>query len=254
MRRWLVALVAAAYLSVVAMVVWAQPTVPPAPAHGTYVADYAGVLSAETKKQIQAVGAELQAKTKAHIVAVTVKSLEGAAVEDYSLTLLREWGVGDAKINNGVVLLVAIADRQSRIEVGYGLEGALPDAKTGQLQDEYMLPYFKQGNYDTGIRQGYAALAAIAAKEYQVELASLQGQLPHKKATAAKSSWWDTLPWWGKILLAAAVLLLLIIDWTFFGGSFTWLILSLFRSRGSGGGGGGFGGGSGGGGGSSRKW
>lgn len=65
--------------------------------------------------------------------------------------MLRGWGIGSRDKNNGVLIVVATQDRQSRIEVGYGLEGALPDGLTGRLQDDTMLPYFKQGQYDKGI-------------------------------------------------------------------------------------------------------
>lgn len=251
MKKWLAWLVLGIYLTIAA-VAWAQPQVPPAPAGSLYVQDYAGVLSNESKSRINSLGSQLAAKTKAQVVVVTVKSLEGAALEDYALAILREWGIGDKTLNNGVLMLVAVGDRQSRIEVGYGLEGALPDAKTGRIQDDYMIPWFQQGDYNKGIVNGYMALAGEVAKEYQLELKTDAKPVQKSKAHQDQS-WFDTLPWWGQILLAAGVLSLFVIDWLFFGGTITYLLLSLLRGRG-GGGGGGWGGGSGGGGGSSRKW
>lgn len=251
MKKWLAWLVLGIYLTIAA-VAWAQPQVPPAPAGSLYVQDYAGVLSNESKSRINSLGSQLAAKTKAQVVVVTVKSLEGAALEDYALAILREWGIGDKTLNNGVLMLVAVGDRQSRIEVGYGLEGALPDAKTGRIQDDYMIPWFQQGDYNKGIVNGYMALAGEVAKEYQLELKTDAKPVQKSKAHQ-EQSWFDTLPWWGQILLAAGVLSLFVIDWLFFGGTITYLLLSLLRGRG-GGGGGGWGGGSGGGGGSSRKW
>lgn len=234
----------------------AQVQIPTTPTSSIYVQDYAGVLSPETKARINNLGAQLAAKTKAQIVVVAIQSLQGEPIEDFSLGVLRKWGVGDKTLNNGIVMLVAVEDRKSRIEVGYGLEGALPDARTGSIQDEYMIPYFKAGDYDKGILNGYLALTSVVAKEYNLELKT-DGKPVAKQMAGNNQSWWDSLPWWAHIAIGLAVLGLLIIDWLFFGGMFTFLILSLFRGRGGGGGGyggGGYGGGSGGGGGSNRNW
>jgi uncharacterized protein len=252
MNKKLAWLVLVIYL-LLATVAWAQPQIPPVPTQSIYVQDYAGVLDSETKSRINSLGSKLAAKTKAQVVVLTVKSLEGAPIEDYALTVLRTWGIGDRELNNGVLMLVAVNDRQSRIEVGYGLEGALNDAKTGTIQDTYMVPYFGAGDYSKGIWNGYQALVSVAAQEYHADITTdaKAGRSP----AAAKQSWWDSLPWWGQLALAAGVLALLIFDWLFLGGSITYLILSLLRFRGGGGGGGGgYGGGSGGGGGSGRKW
>lgn len=254
MKKRLAWLVLVGYI-VWAACAWAQPAIPSAPTKSIYVQDYAGVLDAETKRKINQLGSSLAAKTKAQIVVVTVKSLEGVPVESYALELLRKWGIGDKQLNNGVLLLVAVNDRQSRIEVGYGLEGALNDAKTGAIQDNYMIPYFAANEYNKGIWNGYQALVSVAAQEYKLDI-STDAQ-PAKAHAAANSSWLDTLPWWAQLALAAVVLALFICDWLFLGGSITYLLLSLLRFRGGGGsgsGGGGYGGGSGGGGGSSRKW
>ncbi|MBP2635790.1 MAG: hypothetical protein H6Q72_1697 [Firmicutes bacterium] len=251
MKKRLAWLVLVGYL-LLAAVAWAQPQIPPAPTHSIYVQDYAGILDAETKNKINSLGSKLAAKTKAQIVVVTINSLEGATVENYALELLRQWGIGDKQLNNGVLLLIAANDRQSRIEVGYGLEGTLNDAKTGAVQDNYMIPYFAANDYNKGVWNGYQALVSIAAKEYNLDITT--DAKPVKSHSATNQSWFDTLPWWAQVALAASVLVLFIFDWLFLGGSITYLILSLLRFRGGGSGGGGFGGGSGGGGGSSRKW
>ncbi len=255
MKRWLAWLVLGIYLTMTA-VAWAQPQVPPAPSTSLYAQDYANVLSADTKNRINSLGSQLAARTKAQVVVVTIKSLNGAAIDDFALSVLRQWGVGDKTLNNGVVLVVAVGDRQSRVEVGYGLEGALPDAKTGRIQDDYMLPWFQQGDYDKGILNGYQALASEVAKEYKLELKTDAKPASKSKTQAQEGSWFDSLPWWGQILLISGAIALFVIDWVFFGGAITYLLLSLLRSRGGGGGrgGGGWGGGSGGGGGSSRRW
>lgn len=239
-------------LLVTAAVAWAQPQIPPTPTQSIYVQDQAGVLDNETKKRINSLGSKLAAKTKAQIVVLTVKSLEGFPIEEYSLGVLRQWKIGDKELNNGVLMLVAVDDRQSRIEVGYGLEGALNDAKTGTIQDKYMIPYFATGDYNNGIWNGYQALVSITAREYNVDIST--DAKPAKTQSAVSQSWWDTLPWWAQLAITAGLLGILIFDWLFLGGSITYLLLSLLRFRGGGGGGGGYGGGSGGGGGSSRKW
>ena len=147
--------------------------IPPKPAtsSGIYVQDNAGVFSAPVYSYLQSLGRQLDQKTTAQLVVVTVPSLKGAPLEDYSLQILRQWGIGSKEKNNGVLMLISTGDRKSRIEVGYGLEGALTDGLTGQIQDQYMIPYFRKGNYEEGIARGYEALALRIAKEYNVQLA-----------------------------------------------------------------------------------
>lgn len=223
--------------------------IPPKPQAGTniYVQDYADVISPASEKIIYSLGRELDAKTTAQVAVLTVPTLDGEPIESYALNVLRSWGIGSKDKNNGVLIVVATQDRQSRIEVGYGLEGALPDGLTGRIQDQTMLPFFREGQYDKGIVNGYAATAATVAQEYNVKLEGVSYNPPAQKQQK------DSLPLWAELLLGAAVVVLLIVDNLFFGGFITrMLIFSLFR--GGRGGGGGFGGGSGGGGGSSRRW
>lgn len=227
--------------------------IPPKPQAGTniYVQDYANVIPPDGEKIIYALGRELDTKTTAQVAVLTVPTLDGEPIESYALNVLRSWGIGSRDKNNGVLILVATGDRQSRIEVGYGLEGALPDGLTGRIQDETMLPYFREGKYAEGIVNGYAATAATVAKEYNVKLEGVNYTPPAPKQD-------DSLPLWAKIAIGVGIAVLLIIDNLFFGGFITqMLILSIFRRGGGGGGfggGGTFGGGSGGGGGSSRRW
>ncbi|MEM5768297.1 MAG: TPM domain-containing protein [Bacillota bacterium] len=229
----------------------AAPAIPSPAAKHFYVLDEAGVLSDAAEYKIQALSSQLAAKTNAQVVAVTVRSLQGEPIEDYALAILRQWGIGGKQENNGLLMLVVVDDRRSRIEVGYGLEGVLPDAKTGRIQDEFMLPFFKNGEYEQGILNGYTAIVEEVAKEYNVTL-NAPPAMSQKRAPAQNNSW-DTLPWWGKLLLGLGVGSLIIVDILFFGGRFTWLLLSIFFRGGRGGGGSG-GGGSGGGGGSNRNW
>lgn len=249
---WLLLIVYTALAAVAS----AQPQVPPAPARAVYIQDNAGIVSSDTENRIQNLGSQLASRTKAQVVVVTVKSLNGANIDEFALAILRQWGIGDKQLNNGVLLLVAADDRQSRIEVGYGLEGALPDSKTGRIQDEYLIPWFRQGDYDKGILNCYLALVGEVAKEYKLQLSTEAKPTPKTSAPTPEPSWFDSLPWWGQALVGMAVLAFFLFDWFVLGGAITYLLLSLIRLRGGrgGSGGGGWGGGSGGGGGSSRKW
>ena len=135
-----------------------------------YVNDYANILSSDTEEYIMNMNIELQKKTGAQIVVVTVPSLEGQSIEEYATELFRKFGIGDKNKNNGVLLLCSTGDRLFRIEVGYGLEGRLTDGKTGRIQDNYIIPYLKNNNYDYGIRNGFTAILNEVASEYGVTI------------------------------------------------------------------------------------
>ena len=140
------------------------------PTSDFYVNDYANVLTDETERYILNTNIELNSKTKAQIVVVTVTSLEGESIEEYATKLFREFEIGDKQKNNGVLLLCSTGDRLFRIEVGYGLEGVLPDGKTGRIQDQYIIPYLKDNNYDEGIKNGYSAVLEEVCKEYETKI------------------------------------------------------------------------------------
>lgn len=122
-----------------------------------YINDYANILSSETEDYIFEHSRNLDSKTKAQIVIVTIESLESDSLEEYATTLFREFGIGDKDEDNGLLILLALEERQVRVEVGYGLEGILPDGKTGRFQDEYMIPFFSKNNFDEGMLNGYKA-------------------------------------------------------------------------------------------------
>lgn len=255
MKRWLIyfILLLQCFFATCAT---AAPQIPPKPtaAAGIYVQDYAQVLSAEDKRRLLSIGQELDDKTTAQLAVVTVKTLDGQPIEDYALSILREWGIGSKEKNNGALIVVAVQDRRSRIEVGYGLEGLLTDGLTGRIQDQAMIPYFRKGNYAAGIVNGYAVTASLIAKDAGVQLTSINSEqiaVPAKTTNNTDQEY----PFWLKLLIGAGVVLLLIIDNLFLGGVLTQMLFFMFlRGRGGGGGRGGFGGGSGGGGGSSRSW
>ena len=243
MKRWLIYFILLLQCFFAACAT-AAPQIPPKPtaAAGIYVQDYAQVLSAEDKRKLLSIGQELDNKTTAQLAVVTVK------------TILREWGIGSKEKNNGALIVVAVQDRRSRIEVGYGLEGLLTDGLTGRIQDQAMIPYFRKGNYAAGIVNGYAVTASLIAKDAGVQLTSINSEqiaVPAKTTNNTDQEY----PFWLKLLIGAGIVLLLIVDNLFLGGVLTQVLFFMFlRGRGGGGGRGGFGGGSGGGGGSSRSW
>lgn len=255
MKRWLIYFILLLQCFFAACAT-AAPQIPPKPtaAAGIYVQDYAQVLSAEDKRRLLSIGQELDNKTTAQLAVVTVKTLDGQPIEDYALSILREWGIGSKEKNNGALIVVAVQDRRSRIEVGYGLEGLLTDGLTGRIQDQAMIPYFRKGNYAAGIVNGYAVTASLIAKDAGVQLTSINSEqiaVPTKTTNNTDQEY----PFWLKLLIGAGIVLLLIIDNLFLGGVLTQMLFFMFlRGRGGGGGRGGFGGGSGGGGGSSRSW
>ncbi len=133
-----------------------------------FINDFADVITAEDEERIYQAGVQLYEKTNAQVVAVTVPSLDGMDISDFGLQLGRQWGVGDKEQNSGVVLLFALEERRVRIEVGYGLEGALTDAKTGIILDEYALPYFREDEFSTGMWTTYNALINEVYIEYNL--------------------------------------------------------------------------------------
>ena len=135
-----------------------------------YVTDSANILNSNTKQIIYNLAYELEQKSSAQLAVVTVKTLNGLAIEDYAWQLFEKWGIGAKGKDTGVLLLIAPTDRKLRIEVGYGFEGAIPDGLAGEIIREDIIPYFKQGNMDQGILRGSMVLLQLMAKEMQVTL------------------------------------------------------------------------------------
>ncbi len=135
-----------------------------------YINDFANVLSNETKKYILDNSATLCEKTKAQVVVVTVNSLDGKDLDDFSLELFRSWKIGDKDLNNGLLILLSINDRKVKVEVGTGLEGRINDSKAGRFLDDYSVPYFKNDDWDTGIKNLYSALMSEVYSEYNLEM------------------------------------------------------------------------------------
>ena len=144
----------------------------PEPTKDFFVNDFAGVISSSDKAKIQKAGEKLYNQCKAQVVVATIETLDGNSIEDYSLAMARSWKIGDSEKNNGVLLLLAVKERKVRIEVGYGLEGALPDSKTGRLLDLYAIPPFKNNDFSGGLSAVYNALINEVGLEYGVVIDS----------------------------------------------------------------------------------
>ncbi len=142
-----------------------------------YVNDFAGILSQDVKNSLEEELTNFKESSSTEIVIATVNSLDGDDVASYGNALFREWGVGTKASNNGVLLLIAPNERKLRIEVGYGLEGALTDIQSGRIIDEIITPEFKNGNYDEGVTQGvYAIEAAVQGEEFTASATSSQSE------------------------------------------------------------------------------
>lgn len=127
------------------------------------VTDAAGVLSPEIRERITGKLKAHEDKSGDQLVVATVPNLQGLTVEDYANRLFRAWKLGETKRNNGALLLVAPTDRKVRIEVGYGLEGAITDAVSKVIITTAIIPKFKQGDIPGGIEAGAEAILSIMA-------------------------------------------------------------------------------------------
>ena len=143
------------------------------PNYSGYVNDYANILSGETKSKLSALSAEIERKTTSQLAVLTVDTTAPLDIETYAVKLFEKWGIGQKDKNNGVLILVAAKDRTVRIEVGYGLEGAIPDALAKSTIEKYMLPFFKKGDYNTGVIQAAAVISKLIAGEYNVDISEL---------------------------------------------------------------------------------
>ena len=137
----------------------------PIPALTGRVVDQASILSQQQERDLTSKLAALERKSGDQVVVVTLKSLQGRPIEDWGMALGRGWGIGQKGKDNGVLLIVAPNDRELRIEVGYGLEGTLPDATANAIINNVIVPRFKAGNMYGGINDGVDAIGGMLAGE-----------------------------------------------------------------------------------------
>lgn len=213
-----------------------------------FVNDVANVIAGSQEAQMLNIARAVREQTGAEIAVLTVPSMAPyATIEDYGIAIGEAWGVGAKDEDNGVILIVAVGERQVRIEVGYGLEGALPDGRVGSILDQYVVPHLRNDDYGEGLLAGVQAVASVIADEYNVTLSGVDVVKPAPATRSRSSSGPDV-----------SDLFYLIFVFVVFGGRwFFWPLLLGRRRRGFFGGGfgsssgrsSGFGGGFGGGGG-----
>lgn len=130
------------------------------------VTDNAGILSQETAARLSALLKQHEDSTSNQVAVLTIPSLEGEVLENYSMRVAEAWKLGRKGTDNGVLLLVARDDRKVRIEVGRGLEGNLPDITCGLIIRNVIVPHFKSGDYDGGVSAGVEAIVASLQGSY----------------------------------------------------------------------------------------
>jgi len=224
--------------------------IPPSPDH--YFNDYAKIVSSATASQLNRTLEDFERQSSEQIVVTVFPKMQSdSSIEDYTIRVFRTWAVGQKTKNNGAALFVFVLDHKMFLQVGYGLEGVLPDALCKRIIDEQISPRFKAGDFDGGLTAGVQSIIAAAKGEY--------------KGTGATVADSQTAHESGGSFIGIALIVLIIIFVIFSRGSgmfLPWLLLaSSGSSRGWGGGGGssgsgGFsgGGGSGGGGGAGGSW
>ncbi|HML48928.1 MAG TPA: TPM domain-containing protein, partial [Clostridia bacterium] len=181
----------------------------PSDAYQIYVNDFAKVISAEDAKLMQQRGVELEGATGAQVVAVTVAGLDGMNIEDYAYELSNTWGIGDAKKNNGVLWLLAMAEREMYIAVGSGLTRDLTTSQTDAIMDETAIDAFQSGDFSTGMRDCYLALCNAVGNIYNVggsNQSQYGGNVPYvTQYNAGSSGGTSVFGWIGGIISNMAI-------------------------------------------------
>lgn len=220
----------------------------PQPNSSFYVYDQANLINTSVELEIVEASVALYNESGAQIVVVTLDNLGGYDLAQYSVQLFRDWGIGNIDKNNGVLIILALEEQEVRIEVGYGLEGVIPDSVAGRILDEQMLPNLKSGDFDQAFYGTYQTILRRVMDEYGIE--SLVG------VDTSSSDDYEDVPWlW--IIIGGIILLLLdgfYLNGFIFNMLIRTLIYSSFGGRSSGGSFNRGGGGRTGGGGASRGW
>ncbi|MGE5654588.1 MAG: TPM domain-containing protein [Bacillota bacterium] len=177
---------------------------PSRPVDHVYVQDYANVIGNDAKAKMLSIAETLDERTSAQVAVVTVSSLNGLTIEKYATQLFEQWGIGAKGKDNGVLLLVAINDRRVRIEVGYGLEGKIPDSRAAKIING-MRPYFEQNDYTKGVLYGFGQLVTLVAQEYDTQVA-LDGSIPVAPLETKRSTTWLPLVFIAGFLLLAVLI------------------------------------------------
>jgi uncharacterized protein len=160
--------------------------------NGTWVTDISGALRADTVARLNERISEFERATGAEMAVVVIRSLDGLSIEEAAAKLFQLWGIGKKDRDNGLLLLWSTGDRRIRVEVGYGLEGILPDGKVGAILDTYVIPKFKAGEFDEGLAAGVEALVRAARNEVV--------PLPAEASESYDNESGSSLPFWLTLL------------------------------------------------------
>ena len=174
-RRAAALVVACVAVAACAIAAVAAPAEPVFPEPSARVVDAAGLLSPATRDHLEAVCAELDEKTGAQLAVALVPSIAPLDIEAYSVRLFERWGVGRKDRDDGALFVVARDERKVRIEVGYGLEGLLPDGRVGGILRGEVVPHLRRDDWDAGVTGAVETLAAIVAADHGDTLATLGG-------------------------------------------------------------------------------
>ncbi len=158
------------FIAVVLFLVWAScVSALDVPALKGRVNDYANILSPATRHQLDAILEQLERTDSTQIVVLTIPSLEGDSIEDFSIRVADKWKIGQKNKDNGAILVISKNDRKIRIESGYGLEGSLTDLVSGRIIRNIIAPYFKRGDFDAGVSNGVLAMIQAVRGEYKAD-------------------------------------------------------------------------------------
>ncbi len=172
MHRNLLILSVATMLS--ATLAAAKLAVPDLPMPQEYVEDYAHVINADQKQALNGVLQELEQKTGVQYIILTVNDTNGVPIEEYAIELAHNrWKLGQKGKDNGLLFVLAVKDRASRFEVGYGLEGIITDRFTGQVGRDVLVPYFRKGQYSQGVYEGNLQIIRRIALDTGVQLSGM---------------------------------------------------------------------------------
>jgi len=142
------------------------------------VNDYAGVMSQDQARTLESQLAQFEQETGHQIAVLTIPTLAGEDIEGFSIRVAENWKIGKKGFDNGVILLVAVKDRKLRLEVGYGLEGVLPDAIADRIIRDYIVPRFRAQDYAGGVIAGIDAVQKVIKQEPLPESARKPNQAP----------------------------------------------------------------------------
>lgn len=143
--------------------------------------DYANLLSKEESENLQSFLNDVDNTSKVQIALLTLPSLEGESIEEYSMKVVEKWKLGDKEKDSGVLLLISLNDKKIRIEVGYGLEKDLTDAISARIIKNIIAPSFKNGNYYKGINEALVAIKAYALKDESL-IKEIKNKIKPKKS------------------------------------------------------------------------